>query len=471
MNSRGSGPSGGSAAGSAYVAVAPDTRAIRADPNPGLLRWLLHGFYDLVWLCAAGLAFPWWGLRMTRHAAFRQLVCERLALRSLPAPGARRRVLVHGVSVGEIKGAAPLVQRILAEFPDSEVVLSSTTSTGLAVARQVFPEHAVVRFPLDISFVARRFVATLQPVCVVLMELEIWPNFLRECNRAGVPVAVVNGRITQKSFRRYRWFRRSLPQFNRISIFCVQSEAYAKRFSALSRRPERVLVTGSMKADGLTIGERHPPAQLRTLLGGRPGEKVIVAGSTHDPEEAIVARAWRAGAPAARLVLVPRHPQRAREVQDALASLGAPAQLLSELRRGEVSNPRRPAIVDTIGELENVYALADLVYVGGSLVPHGGQNMLEPAAQGKAVVYGPHVDNFLSEAALLEEAGASRRIADQGELEQAFRELVSDDGARTRMGQAGLSAVDRQKGATALTLAALASLIAPRPSPDQAALS
>ncbi len=198
---------------------------------------------------------------------------------------------------------------------------------------------------------------------------------------------------------------------------------------------------------------------------------MIVAGSTHDPEEAIVARAWRAGAPAARLVLVPRHPQRAREVQDALASLGAPAQLLSELRRGEVSNPRRPAIVDTIGELENVYALADLVYVGGSLVPHGGQNMLEPAAQGKAVVYGPHVDNFLSEAALLEEAGASRRIADALGLEQAFRELVADDGARTRMGQAGLSAVDRQKGATALTLAALASLIAPRASPDQSALS
>ncbi len=423
---------------------------------------MLHGFYDMVWLCAALLASPWWGLRMLRGKEFRQMAAERLALRSLPLPAAgRRRVLVHGVSVGEIKGAAPLVRRILDEFPDAEVVLSSTTSTGLAVARQVFPEHAVVRFPLDISFVAGRFLATLQPVCVVLMELEIWPNFLRECNRRGVPVAVVNGRITPKSFRRYRWFRHSLPQFNRISLFCVQSEEYAERFTALSRRPERVLVTGSMKADGLQIGPRQPPDQLARLLGGGPDQKLIVAGSTHEPEETLVVRAWLGGAPSARLVLVPRHPQRAQEVKSALTDCGAAPQLLSDLRRGEIPDPRRPAIVDTIGELEAVYALADLVYVGGSLVAHGGQNMLEPAAQGKALVYGPHVDNFIPEAALLEAAGASRRVANGRDLERAFRELTTDDAARTRMGLAGLSAVDRQKGATTLTLSALARLIAP----------
>ena len=453
---------GESLAPSARPAWRADAPPIRSDPNPGILRWLLHGFYDLVWLCAALIASPWWGLRMLRNLEFRQMVAQRLALRALPTPIAgRRRVLVHGVSVGEIKGAAPLVARILAEFPNAEVVLSSTTSSGLAVARQVFPEHTVVRFPFDMSFVAGKFLATLQPVCVVLMELEIWPNFLRECNRRGVPVAVVNGRITPKSFRRYRWFRHSLPQFNRISLFCVQSEDYAARFSALSRVPERVLVTGSMKADGLVIGARTAPAQLSKLLGGRAGQKLIVAGSTHDPEETMIARAWLAGAPAARLILVPRHPQRAQDVIGALSNCGAAPQLLSELRKGETPDPQRPAIVDTIGELESVYALADLVYVGGSLVAHGGQNMLEPAAQGKAVVYGPHVDNFLSEAALLEEAGASRRVSGGHALERAFRELTGDDETRTRMGQAGLSVVERQKGATALTLSALARLIAP----------
>jgi len=443
------------------AAWSPDAPTVRADPNPGLLRWLLHGSYDGLWILAALLASPWIALRMARQQAFREMVIARLGLRPFPPPSPRRRVLVHGVSVGEIKGAAPLVRRILEQFPDAEVILSSTTSTGLAVARQVFPGHAVVRFPLDISFVARRFLAALQPVCVVLMELEIWPNFLRECNRRGVPVAVVNGRITPKSFRRYRWFRHSLPQFNRISLFCVQSEAYAERFCALSRRPERVLVTGSMKADGLTIGERHVPPPLRELLGPGLGQKLIVAGSTHEPEEQIVARAWQAGASEARLVIVPRHPQRANEVLAALAEAGAPAQLLSRLRRGAALDRRQPAIVDTIGELENVYALADLVFVGGSLVPHGGQNMLEPAAQGKAVIYGPHVDNFAQEAALLEEAGASRRVPDAAGLEREFRALVHDDEARRTMGQAGRSAVERQKGATALTLSALARLIAP----------
>ena len=319
----------------------------------------------------------------------------------------------------------------------------------------------MVRFPIDVSFVTRRFLATLQPVCVVLMELEIWPNFLRECNRRGVPVAVVNGRITPKSFRRYRWFRQSLPQFNRISLFCVQNEEYAARFCALARRPERVLVTGSMKADGLTIGARIPPPQLVELLGAGPRQKLIVAGSTHEPEELMVARAWQDGASNSRLVIVPRHPPRANDVRSALTGAGFGAQLLSNLRRGELPDRRLPAIVDTIGELESVYALADLVFVGGSLVPHGGQNMLEPAAQGKAVIYGPHVGNFQQEAALLEEAGASRRVDGAEGLERALRELTSDDSLRTAMGQAGLSAVDRQKGATALTISALARLIAP----------
>lgn len=440
-----------------------DATAIRADPSPGLGHGLLHGFYDCVWLAAALLASPWWGWRALRGAAFRRMVRERLAL-GLPAPSpGRRRVLVHGVSVGEIKGAAPLVRRVLEEFPDAEVVVSSTTTTGLTVARQVFQHHAVVRFPLDLSFVARRFLTSLDPCCVVLMELEIWPNFLRECNRRGVPVAVVNGRITPRSFGRYRWFRSALPQFNRISLFCAQNEAYARRFAALSGQPERVLVTGSMKADGLVTGSRTPPAALAALLRGAPGQKLIVAGSTHEPEERLLVRAWRAAAPDARLILVPRHPQRAQDVLAAAAELGAPAQLLTALRRGERADPTRPAIVDTIGELENVYALADLVFVGGSLVAHGGQNMLEPAAQAKAVIHGPHVDNFLQEAALLDEVGASRRVEDPAALERALRELTHNPDALTRMGSAGLSAVDRQKGATQLTIAALARLIAPSP--------
>jgi 3-deoxy-D-manno-octulosonic-acid transferase len=327
----------------------------------------------------------------------------------------------------------------------------------------------VLRFPLDLTPTCARFLRRIRPRCVVLMELEIWPNFLRECNRVGAPIAVVNGRITERSFARYRWFRHLLPQFDRISLFCVQMEEYARRFQALGGDPARVMITGNMKADGLRVGAVEPRAELAQRLSVAE-RRVIVAGSTHRPEEQLVTRAWLAGAPEARLVLVPRHPVRAAEVLAELAALGVQGELLTELRReNRRADPVRPAIVDTIGELESVYALADLVFVGGSLVPHGGQNMLEPAAQGRAVVLGPHVDNFKNESALLEQAGASLTVSDEPELASVFQSLLADPQRRARMGAAGLEAVVAQKGATRLTFEALSSRCLARPdAPDLA---
>jgi 3-deoxy-D-manno-octulosonic-acid transferase len=366
--------------------------------------------------------------------------------------------LIHGVSVGEVKGTLPLVRAFEEQHPEFEIVVCTTTSTGLEVARLLYPGREVVRFPLDLSVIVRRFLRSVDPTCIVLMELEIWPNLLRECNRAGVPVAVVNGRITPHSFGRYRVFRTTLPQFNRISLFCVQDESYAERFAALCGSSERVMVTGNVKADGLRVGRLEPKCELVTMLSGRAGQQVIVAGSTHHPEESIVTQCWLGGAPETRLILVPRHPQRASEVVRSLASQGVSVQLLTALRAGERPDPTKPVLVDTIGELEFVYALADLVFIGGTLIPHGGQNVLEPAAQGRAVIYGPHVDNFRQEVALLEGAGASRMVAGSRELEHAFRSLCGDSALRSRMGEAGLRVVEQQKGATQLTLRALSSL-------------
>ena len=268
-------------------------------------------------------------------------------------------------------------------------------------------------------------------------------------------MAVINGRITDRSFARYRVFKKLLPQFNRISLYCVQAGDYAARFLDLFVEAERMVVTGNLKADGLAVGPADPGEELVRLLGGRPGARVLVAGSTHAPEERWVAEAWREAAPEMRLVLVPRHPGRAAGVRRELDGLGTGAQLLSELRAGELPEPTRPAIVDTIGELERIYALADLVYVGGSLIPHGGQNVLEPAAQGRPVLFGPHVENFAQEVALLQRAGACRQVADRGELAAALQELAGDAEARAVMSRAGLRAVEEQKGATELTLAAL----------------
>ncbi len=434
--------------------------ALRRDPHPGLLRGTLHALYDLAWIGAAFLGLPWLVWKTRRVPGLGRMVLEQLG-RDLPRlpPPTRARILIHGVSVGEVKGVLPLVRGLAELCPETEVVVSTTTNTGLEVARSLFDGRPVVRFPADISFVVRRFLEHVKPTFVILVELEIWPNFLRECNRRGLPVAVVNGRITGKSHARYLVFRKLLPQFNRISYFCVQSQEYADRFRELEVDPQRIQVTGNVKADGLRVGAVEPGEELRRLLGPGDGRLVVVAGSTHEPEEEIVVRAWRAGAPESRLVLVPRHPQRCEEVARRLAAQGFPAQRLSGLRRGERPVPERPALVDTIGELERVYGLADLVFVGGSLIPHGGQNMLEAAAQGKAVIFGPHVRNFAQEAALLLSRGACRQVADEAELGRAFRELAADPARRLEMAQAGREVVLRQKGATELTLRALAPLV------------
>ena len=431
------------------------------DPNPGPLRALLHAAYDLVWVLALVLLSPWWLLRWAFDPAFRSMARGRLGEPVDPAArapvGDRPRVVVHGVSVGEVLGAAPLVAELRAKHPELEVVITTTTDTGLEVARKKYPDLVIERFPLDASFLVARFLRRVRPTLVVLIELEIWPNFLRNCNRAGIPVAVVNGRITQKSFGQYRVFRRILPQFNRISLFCVQLEEYAERFRELGGRSERVIVTGNMKADGLGTGEIDSDAiaEIARQLGPSEGQKVIVAGSTHSPEELLVCEAWQRGAPDARLVLVPRHPPRVPEVRRELAERGVEVQLLSRLRAGEAPDPRRPAIVDTIGELDSIYGLADVVFVGGSLIAHGGQNMLEPAARGRPVIHGPHVQNFRQEAALLERAGASIVVPDAARLAVELGALTSAPERCLARGAAGRQAVLEQRGATALTLEAL----------------
>ncbi len=440
------------------AALEPGPSPILSDPNPGVMRWILHAGYDVAWILVIVLASPWWLWRCARSGAFRTMARGRLGA-GLPKArvGARRRVLVHGVSVGEIKGAQALIAALQRAHPDLDVVVSTTTDNGVRVAQKLYPNASIVRFPIDVSFVVRRFLARIDPVCVVLVELEIWPNFLRCANRLGIPMAVVNGRITGRSFGHYRLFRNLLPQFNRISLLCVQDEEYAQRFEDLAADRERIRITGNIKVDGLHVGTVDPGAELTRLVGGKPGQPVIVAGSTHASEERFVVEACRVGAPDARVVLVPRHPERAAELARELGSIGASPQLLTALRAGETPAPARPVIVDTIGELEQVYGLADLVFVGGSLVPHGGQNVMEPAAQGKPVLHGPFVQNFAQEVLLLERAGSSRQVADASALAAAVSELLADPELMRRMSDAGRQAVQAQKGATARTLAALSS--------------
>ena len=437
--------------------------AITRDPHPGVLRWVLHFIYDLAWVVTAIVGVPFLLWKHRRRQGFGAVLLERLGrgFKRYPKRGERRRVLVHGVSVGEVKGALPIVRELEAARPDLEVVVSTSTETGTAIARQLFPNHLVVHFPVDITWVVKRFMRAVDPASVVLVELEIWPNFLRVANRLGIPVAVVNGRITEQSFRSYRWSKGFLPQFNRISLFCAQGREYSERFLELHVDPERVIETGNVKADGLRIGRAVAPQELARLLHPDAEQPVLVAGSTHEDEELQVARAARAALSGWRVVLVPRHPKRVLDLMAALAAEGFAAQRLTELRAGLAPDPDALAVVDTIGELDAVFALADLAFVGGSLVPRGGQNMLEPAAQGVPVVVGPHLQNFTQEARILREAGALEVLDGPGELRPALARLAADPERREAMGRAGMAATAAQQGAARKTITALEAVCLP----------
>ncbi|MEM9383338.1 MAG: glycosyltransferase N-terminal domain-containing protein, partial [Planctomycetota bacterium] len=416
---------------------------ITASPRVGLRQRLLQLAYDLtiglVWFVTLPVCVV---LGVFRPALARKaLSLSTVGLTRLPPPDpARPRVLVHGVSVGEIKASQSLVAALSAHH---EVVVSAFSDTGLEVAGQLFPDTTIVRYPFDFRPLVSRFWRRVRPDYVLLVELEAWPCFLRAANRRGAPVAVVSGRITPRSFRRYRMFG-SLPEFGRISLFAAQDEAYAERFATLAGSSDRVLVTGNVKVDGLNAdrseADRAAVAELRPIAGleGAADAFVVVAGSTHEPEEVAFVRAVREYVPDARLVLVPRHPERCPGVVDDLAELlgeDARPERLSLLRdEGRTCAPGRPLVVDTIGELERVYGLADAVFIGGSLIPHGGQNMMEPAAQGLPVLYGPHVQNFLRETETLEASGAALRVPDADALGRELARLRADADERRAMG-------------------------------------
>jgi 3-deoxy-D-manno-octulosonic-acid transferase len=411
---------------------------------------MLHAVYDALWLLGFVLGLPVWIVRAIADPGFRRMSVERLRA-GAPLKKRGKRVLIHAVSVGEVKAAQALVRELAASRPDLDLVVSSTTNAGMETARKTFSGRSVVRFPFDVSPLASSFLARVAPDLVVLVELEIWPNFMRAARRRGIPVAVVNGRATERSVRSWKRVGAGFAGFGRLALACVQDDVYARRFADLGVPRDRIVVTGNVKADGIRTGASAPGDELRRLLGPRDGQRTLVGGSTHDPEERLLA----AAAGDARLVLVPRHLERVGSLVRDLGRIGRDPQLLSKLRAGEAPDPSRPAIVDTMGELERVYALADVAFVGGTFTDRGGQNVLEPAAQGKPVVHGPNVWNFAQEAALLEAAGASRRVEDESGLERALAEILGDPAVRDRMSKAGIAAVERQKGATSRTVAAL----------------
>jgi 3-deoxy-D-manno-octulosonic-acid transferase len=374
----------------------------------------------------------------------------------------------HAVSVGEVLLLRPLVHEMARRRPRWQIVISTTTSTGLSVARRTYPDLVTFYAPLDFSWSTRRAVARVRPTVLALVELELWPNLIRSAKRAGSKVAIINARLSSRSYNGYRSLRIPLRStLNRIDAVVAQDADYARRFVELGVPEERVSVTGSVKYDGLESDRNNTKTRgLRELLGLSPAELIFVAGSTMEGEETAALGAYKVARrqhPGLRLIVVPRHAERFDDVARWLEGQGE-----SVLRRSRLPGPsarraegrRSVILIDTIGELGAVWGLADVAFVGGSLRPgRGGQNMMEPAAYGASVMFGPHTANFRETVDQLLRRNAARRVADADELTRGLLDDLEDPESAAARGAAGRHFVLAQNGASGRTLAELDRLV------------
>jgi 3-deoxy-D-manno-octulosonic-acid transferase len=372
-------------------------------------------------------------------------------------PAARagaRAAWIHAVSVGEAITAAPLVAGLRRLYPSLPLVMTTTTETGAQIVRERYAADVTHRFfPVDLPGAVRRTIGAIAPAFVVVMETELWPNVLRHLHARRIPVMIANGRLSDRSFPRYRLARPLLrPVLAGVTVFAMQSDEDARRIIALGAPPERVFVTGNLK---------HEPAPdlagsvelWQRMLGVRAGERVWIAGSTHaGEEEAVLAahKAARARLPGLTLVIAPRHPERVPEVVALAAARGFPVVRRSELPRARADGA--VVVLDTVGELARLYAIADIVFIGGSLVPLGGHNVFEPALRRKPVLFGPHTGNFREAVALMLSSGGGACVPDRAALAREVAALLGDPARAERMGHAGYEAVAARHGAVKHTL-------------------
>ena len=361
--------------------------------------------------------------------------------------------------------SSQVVAAFRSRHPDWHCVLSTTTDTGFDEACKRFPDLPVFYWPLDFSWAVQRAVQRVQPKLVVLAEGELWPNFLLAAKRQGAAVAVINGRMSPRSTRRSRLLGSLVRRlFTHVDLFAAQTEEYAAGYRELGAAPEHVVVTGSVKYDGVESKRDNPRTrELARLLNIQPDDLVWIAGSTQAPEEQMALDIFhraRANHPNLHLILVPRQKDRFEEVAGLLRRGGLAFIRRSELGDQAAASRHYLVLVDTIGELGALWGLADIAFVGGSLDGRrGGQNMIEPAAYGAAVVFGPHVWNFREAAARLVEAGAAIQVGDAMALETTLRRLFADPARRKELGSAAQQFVTSQQGATNRTLTALDRLI------------
>ncbi|QDV50146.1 3-deoxy-D-manno-octulosonic acid transferase [Gimesia fumaroli] len=371
----------------------------------------------------------------------------------------------HAVSVGEVLQLPPLLEELESQNPGVEFVISTTTHTGYSVASEKFPQHTICYYPLDFSWAVTRALQRVRPTAVFLVEMEFWPNFVLAADRLKVPISIINGRLSENSFRGYQKIRPLIrPLISRLHLIAVQTKTYADRFADLRGNSQGIHVTGSIKFDGIQIERNHPLTdELRNTFQLKSSESVLVVGSTQSPEERIALDVYleaRKRYPQLRLILVPRHQERFEEVAGIVKRYGLPLIRRSHRSRDDLgsvlpfSTSDKPAIclLDTLGELKACWGLAEFAFVGGSLTKRGGQNMIEPAGFGAAVMFGPNTWNFKDVVDALIQHRAATVVQDQEELLDTLTGWLEDPESARNQGKRAQEFVLNQRGATTRTV-------------------
>jgi 3-deoxy-D-manno-octulosonic-acid transferase len=417
-------------------------------------------------LLAAALVFgsPYWLFQMLRHGKYRRGLGERLGIVPQRIRAERKpSIWIHAVSVGEVLAVSELVRQLRSEYPEHRVVVSTTTDTGHTLAASRFGTDSVFYFPFDLEFCVKPYFDALHPELIVIAETEFWPNFLRIANQRGVRVAIVNARISDRSLPGYRRWQRLLSRvLSNVDLFLAQTSEDARRLTEIGADANRVRVGGNLKFD---VPPQPAPAivsQLHPALAASGAMPVLVCGSTVNGEEPLLIDAFKsvlARHSSAVMLLAPRHPERLQQVADQLQQSG-----LKFSRRSTWSDEPLPGavlLIDSIGELASLYALADVAFVGGSLVPRGGHSILEPAQHGVAILVGPHTQNFRDIVELFRSHDAVR-VVSPADFSRVLIDLLANEAERRALGRRALDTLQSQRGATQFTMDQLRSLLKTR---------
>jgi 3-deoxy-D-manno-octulosonic-acid transferase len=459
------------------------------------MRWILNAVYILLLMAACPVLLYRMLVLKKYRDGWKQKFLGRLPIRDMTGNGNNgsltipaKRLWLHAVSVGEVLQLQTIIEGIQKQRSDIEFVITTTTSTGLAVAKKKYPDHLVCYFPLDFSWAVRKALECIRPDVVMLVELELWPNFILETERIGTPLALINGRISAKSFRGYRRIRRLMKRLlSCFETFAVQNETYKDRLVELGAPEDRIVVTGSVKFDRVQTDRHNPQTEeLRRSFGLQEHERILVAGSTQAPEEEYALDTWltlQRHHPELRLILVPRHKERFDQVAELVEGRGLPLVRRSQQsasgvdvvscfsqEAGDASASAEKAghhrsslppvlLLDTLGELSACWGLADVAFVGGSLSTRGGQNMIEPAAYGAAVLFGPNTWNFTDVVELLVSEGAARIVSDRNDLTATVRFLLENSNIAENHGRIARQLVLSQQGATVKTVDVICAIL------------